>query len=152
VLLGAKPHVEELGPFVYDSVQKRSDLQWNHSADTVSFRQRVTQFFNREKTLAATQGRFDSDQVKITTINILFLGMKIVVGPELWHFILDALLWTTDRKRLFDDVAVRDLIFGYKRKLVGAGGLAIELPFPGLVPNYTRDDKDPECVSSRLPP
>src|SRR5689334_22727379 len=86
VLKGAKPHVEEIGPFIYRMTQLRSDLAFDYKADTLAFRQQIYQTFDSIETSQRTNGRFNTDQIHFTSINILFHGMKAVVGPVSFRF------------------------------------------------------------------
>jgi len=143
VLKGERPNVEELGPFIYRQTQLRSDLEFNYENDTLSFRQQIYQTFLPEETFKRTNGRFRTDDIPITTINILFFGMKAVVGKEFWHILNDIAMWNTDYKRMFDVRTVNELIEGYvvRHKI---GPVTIPISFPGLVPSHVDPMTDPE--------
>lgn len=144
LLLGGKPVLDEIGPFVYNQMQLRSDVEFNKTMDTVQFRQQMYQVFDAEETNRRTKGRFQSDRVKFTSVNILFQGMKAIVGIESWHLINDVTLWSNDFDRLFASLSVYDLIEGYKVNLKVAPGINIPIAFPGLSPGYKIAKKDPE--------
>lgn len=141
VLEGAKPKLEEIGPFCYTTFQHRGDFKWHEDQDTLEYREHMFYVFNKERTLEKTNGKFDTDKVKITTYNILFDGMKTLVGKNFWHIICDFLLWKNDYKRLFSQRTVLEYATGYKEE-IELGFLKIPVPFPGLYPNLTRS-KDP---------
>lgn len=143
VLKGAKPRLEEIGPFIYKQTQLRDDLEFDYPSDRLSFRQQVYQTFDVAQTIDRTDGKFSTDQVKVTTVNILFLGMKAIVGRELWHLINEVTLWNTDLKRMFDTRTVHELIEGYKVPLK-LGPVTIPISFPGLVPSHVKPRSDPE--------
>ena len=83
VLKGAKPNLDELGPFVYAQTQLRADLEFDYKNDTLAFRQQIYQTFLPEETFKRTNGKFDRDDVLFTSINILFFGMKAIVEKGL---------------------------------------------------------------------
>lgn len=141
ILRGHKPQLEEVGPFVYNTFQYRSDFRWDEDADTVTFREHSYYVFDREKTLAKTAGRFDSDQVKVLTLNLLFQGMRAQVGTFYWKEICDKLLWKTDMHRLFTNRKVVEMLNGYEEKLEILG-FKVPIRFPGIYPNLTKW-KDP---------
>jgi len=143
VLKGEKPHLEEIGPFIYHQTQLRSDVQFNYEDDTIGFRQQIYQTFLPKETLKRTNGRFNRDDVKFLSTNILFFGMKAVVGKEAWHLINDITLWDNDFKRLFDTRTVREMIEGYSVPLK-VGPVVIPISFPGLVPSHVKANTDPE--------
>lgn len=145
VLAGTeRPHLEEIGPFIYQQTQVRHDAQFDHENDLLSFRQQIYQTFDPVATSLATGGRFTTDQVRFCTINILFFGMSSVVGNEAWHLINDVTLWNTDFKRLFAFNTVLETIEGYTVPLK-VGPVTIPIPFPGLVPSF-RDKSLPHSI------
>eukprot|EP00929_Paragymnodinium_shiwhaense_P113198 TRINITY_DN81457_c0_g1_i1.p1 TRINITY_DN81457_c0_g1~~TRINITY_DN81457_c0_g1_i1.p1 ORF type:complete len:560 (+),score=49.15 TRINITY_DN81457_c0_g1_i1:107-1786(+) len=141
----AKPNLVEVGPFVYAQPQLRWDVTWEPSNDTISYRQHTYIEFDREETMRLTDGRHSSDaDIVITTINMLFLGMKSQVGKDYWHLICDALLWRSDHARLFEERTARELILGYEVEVkLPLIGNVFKLTFPGLMPNLP-DASDPD--------
>eukprot|EP00510_Aplanochytrium_minuta_P001381 CAMPEP_0184011238 /NCGR_PEP_ID=MMETSP0954-20121128/3707_1 /TAXON_ID=627963 /ORGANISM="Aplanochytrium sp, Strain PBS07" /LENGTH=566 /DNA_ID=CAMNT_0026291015 /DNA_START=92 /DNA_END=1792 /DNA_ORIENTATION=- len=133
VLKGEKPHLQELGPFVYDSFQHRSGFIWN--TDTLAYREHTWYRFNKEKTLKRSNGRFNTDNIQITTFNMIFLGMRAKIGMELLDTVCTSLFWINDFKRLFTKRTVRELLTGYS---VHVPVLGAPIKFPGFWPNSTR--------------
>ncbi|KAH9258384.1 hypothetical protein BASA81_003433 [Batrachochytrium salamandrivorans] len=55
VLAGTeRPHLEEIGPFIYQQTQVRHDAQFDHENDLLSFRQQIYQTFDPVATSLAT--------------------------------------------------------------------------------------------------
>mmetsp|Transcript_10729 Transcript_10729/g.12293 ORF Transcript_10729/g.12293 Transcript_10729/m.12293 type:complete len:587 (-) Transcript_10729:445-2205(-) len=140
VLKGAKPHLEEIGPFVYNSFQVRSDFKWNSIDDTLSYREHTWYTFNRKRTLQRTNGKYNNDTVRITTLNMLFFGMKAQVGLELLQTVCDFLGWTNDFKRLFTQKSISELLQGYEIDIPFS---KFPIKFPGIYPNLTKTE-DPD--------
>lgn len=80
ILIGEKPVVEELGPFVYDNNQIRDDIRWSDDGNEMSFRQKTNYYFNKEMTMRMSNGEFDSDDIAVTTMNFMFYGAKAILG------------------------------------------------------------------------
>lgn len=140
-----KPRLEEVGPFVYTAFRNRSDVEFEDGGDTVSYRQHFWIEFNEKETMEQTKGKYNSDKdVKITTINVLFNGMRVQVGRSYWHMISDLLLWKTDYARLFEHRTPVELIQGYNVEL-DLMGLHVNINFPGLFANHALN-KDPDMV------
>lgn len=141
-----KPALEEVGPFIYKRHSIRSDTVFSKAADTVSFRLRSWIEFDAEATSIATKGRHKSDtEAVITTINMLFLGMRVQAGRSYWHLICDHLLWKSDFKRLFEHRTPRELLAGYTVNIKLPLLPAIPIAFPGLQPNLPVD-QDPDMI------
>jgi len=135
ILEGEKPHVEELGPWVYRMEQVREDMEWSHQNDTLSYREHSFLVFDREETLSRTGGRFRSDDVEVTTVNLVFWGMEYVLGRSLWYDICTYFKWTDEYSRVFTKRTVREILTGYKIHVAGF----IPVSFPGLFPNLTKN-------------
>ncbi|GJQ79427.1 Snmp2 [Trypoxylus dichotomus] len=48
ILVGQKPVVEEIGPFVYEEYRQKEDVIYNEETDTYTYRQRFIFHFNKE--------------------------------------------------------------------------------------------------------
>jgi len=70
VLLGAKPVVQEVGPYVYTEEHHKSDLQWNTNG-TVTYKQIRTWHYLPDR----TPGSLD-DQV--STLNIILVRVSLL--------------------------------------------------------------------------
>lgn len=149
VLQGAKPIVDEIGPFVYRNHQLRFDLEWNRSEDTLSYRQHNFHVFDAHETKRQTNGTYDSDDVKVITMNMVFQGMQAQIGNLYWHIVCDYLVWENDFDRMFSELTVSQLLEGYAVD-VEILGATISLPFPGIYPNYTKKEDDPQYVHKSI--
>ncbi|GAA56005.1 Lysosome membrane protein 2 [Clonorchis sinensis] len=71
VLAGARPHLEEVGPYVYRERRERFDVQFGNGSEshTVRFKYRIFYYFDRNKSIN------DPSTVRITTPNLYFLVM-----------------------------------------------------------------------------
>lgn len=137
---GVKPALEQIGPFVYNYYMNRSDVVFEMDGASLSYAQHTWTEFNAVETSAMTNGKHQSDNdVKITSINMLFLGMRVQAGRSYWHLICDALLWKNDFQRLFEHRTPRELLQGYSVAIKAPLLPAIELKFPGLFPNLPLD-------------
>ncbi|GBG32781.1 Sensory neuron membrane protein 1 [Hondaea fermentalgiana] len=145
VLQGEKPHLEELGPWIYTTYQIRSDFEWNASADTLAYREHSYYVFDPVETMIRTGGRFDTDKIEITTLNILFLAMDAVLGKFWWYEVTSHTIYKTDFNRLFTRKTVHELLTGYKDWVFGE----IPIEFPGLYSNVTQD-KDPHFLQKTI--
>jgi hypothetical protein len=145
VLDGHKPNLEEVGPFAYKYSQIRSNFSWS-SDDQVRYSQHVGVTFDAEETYRRSNGKFSSSDIKVTTVNVIFSGIKAKIGPTLWHFACKFLLWEHDYERLFTTKSVEDLVHGYSVSLDGAFSWVptpIPISFPGIFPNL-KPSEDPE--------
>lgn len=150
---GAKPLLQEIGPFVYNYHRIRINVTFDMDGERLSFHQHKWIEFNQEETSALTGGRYVSDtDVKITTINMIFLGMRIQAGRSYWHAISDMMLWHNDSKRLFEERTPRELLQGYSVAVNLPFLPTIQLKFPGLHPNLVMasdpDMKSPSKIRS----
>ena len=149
MLNGAKPSVEELGPFVFKSYQYRYNVSWDKQNDTMEYRQHNFYVFDAEQTRIDTNGRFDSDEISILTVNMVFLAMQSQIGDAYWHIVCDYLLWKDDFDRLFTSKTIRELLGGYEVN-VEILGAKIPIEFPGIYPNYTKKELDPSYVNPSI--
>mmetsp|Transcript_22466 Transcript_22466/g.44139 ORF Transcript_22466/g.44139 Transcript_22466/m.44139 type:complete len:587 (+) Transcript_22466:153-1913(+) len=145
VLLGEKPRLDEIGPFVYETSQIREDFTWNVSEDTLSYRQHTYYVFDPAETLRRTKGRFATDDIEIITLNILFAAMEVVLGDFYWYEVATRFIYKNDFDRLFTRKSVHKLLTGYKDE-IKLLGKHIDIKFPGLYPNVTKKE-DPAFIS-----
>lgn len=138
------PKLEEIGPFVYETKRTRVVDHFDVGGSEVTYHQHTWQEFLPEETMKATNGQYDCDDcVKISTLNLLFNGMRLQVGRRWWHTISDLLLWKEDEDRLFEHRTPKELLQGYSVDIELPGGIKLPLAFPGLYPNLDVK-KDPD--------
>ena len=68
VLRGAKPKVQEVGPYTYRMTKERIDIKFNHSIGTVTGKSKKTYYFDREMSSG------DLTDV-VTTINLAYISL-----------------------------------------------------------------------------
>jgi len=146
MLEGAKPSVEEIGPFVFKSYQYRYNVTWDKMNDTMEYRQHNFYVFDAEQTKINTNGRFETDDVEMLTLNMVFLAMQSQIGDAYWHIVCDYLLWKDDFSRLFTFKTIHELMDGYETD-VEILGAKIPIAFPGIYPNYTKKELDPSYIN-----
>lgn len=102
---GAKPVLQQVGPYTYLEVREKYNLDWNHTKGTVSYRQNISFFFNEEM----SNGLKETDY--ITTINAVMVIAAQVFGTQN-NLILNA-VWSQLEKGLdlFDRHTVGELLF-----------------------------------------
>merc|ERR1719331_634231 len=93
----------------------KHNVSFNSFSDgTVTYRQHQSLEFNEKETFEATNGTYNSDsQVRITSVNLIFNGMRMQAGRSYWHLICDFLLWKDDFHRLFEQRTPQELVRGY---------------------------------------
>lgn len=69
IMRGAKPRLQEVGPYVYKQHRHKFDIKYNEKDDTVTYRQRLIHIFDQE-----LSGRFKADDV-VTVVNPALLSM-----------------------------------------------------------------------------
>ncbi len=121
VLEGAKPSLEEIGPFVYQFYQMRYNFEWDSNRDELSYSQHTSLIFDPVLTAKATNGKISSDDLKITNINLVFMGMQSQLPECFWPEVAYFLKWHDDKEKLFDTRSVNELINGYEVPLEVAG-------------------------------
>ena len=154
---GAKPVVRELGPFIYTRAKHRLNVSWDIEADTFTYREWEPFVFDREKTIAASDGRYDDDtNVFVTSVDLVFLGSVPRTGPWLydeWYQARLLLNGGDETALLFTTQSVRSFVTGYDRSsgktpggvrgdAMGEGmssAFVDPAPSPGLIDNFTRD-------------
>uniref|UniRef100_A0A7S2RX12 Uncharacterized protein n=1 Tax=Mucochytrium quahogii TaxID=96639 RepID=A0A7S2RX12_9STRA len=147
VLRGEKPNLKELGPWVYNAYQLRSDFDWDKENDTLAYREHSYYVFNVNETKRLSG--FDSDNVYITTINMLFLGIPYTVGVTYWEMVCNFLGWKTDEQKLFTKRPVSEFLAGYEVEVeinLFVKTYKIPIKFPGMYPNLTKEE-DPSYKS-----
>lgn len=132
VLNGSKPKLQEIGPFVYNYVQLRSDFQW-HPDDTLTYRQHTVKSFNKQETFKQSNGQYSSANVKVLSLNLLFNALRAQVGNLYWEVASD-MLWRSDFERLFSTLTVDQYINGYSVTL-NIANISVPIHFPGLQPD-----------------
>lgn len=142
---GAKPKLVEVGPFVYKQYQSRKDIKFDSESDMVSYRQHTWSEFDKDETLARSNGVYHSDtDVKITTLNLIFSGMRTMTSQSALHM-LGGLLWRSDFERLFEQRTPRELLEGYNVTFKLMGLPVHTVAFPGIAPNLPKA-KDPNML------
>jgi hypothetical protein len=141
VLKGQKPVLEEIGPFVYDQSQIREDFKWSWLLDTLSYRQHSEYQFNRAKTLELSNGKYSTDKVPITTMNLVFSGLKAAVGEKYLWEACEALGWRSELQRVFTTRLVIEMLHGYQEHVAILPHLGeIPVSYPGLFPNVSKTE------------
>lgn len=161
IVQGAVPIIEEVGPFIYDQYDTRFNYRWLNNDEEIQFQTHSLFLFNREDTLAATDGRFGTDEVNITSIGMAFLGAAKVFSQQpadlprqLLNYVwsVSGGGWSTETKvgQLFPTRTVREHVFGYEyedfAKITPASPPNPDLLFPydGLLKNlsFARSTKE----------
>lgn len=140
ILDGKLPKVEEIGPFVYKNNQIRSEVNVDKEKDEVSFRLHCSTEFLPVETLEKS-GRFETDDVKITTFNMIFFGAEAALGHALWFAEFNPY---PDRDKMFTTLTVHDILYGYDATLSGR-----VVKFPGFLPNLNQTE-DPDYTGIHI--
>ena len=153
---GAKPVVEEVGPFMYTRAKHRLNVSWDIEGDTFTFREWEPFSFDREETVAASNGRYDDDtNVFVTNVDLVFLGSMPQTGPWIydeWYQARLLLDGGDETDLLFTTQSVRSFVTGYHRtsgtmpgdirgEAMRKGRLGVFVDpagSPGLLDNFTR--------------
>nr|XP_045610405.1 lysosome membrane protein 2-like isoform X1 [Procambarus clarkii] len=111
---GAKPVLQQVGPYTYLEVREKYNLDWNHTKGTVSYRQNISFFFNEEM----SNGLKETDY--ITTINAVMVTVAAKIenlGPAVQA--MAELAFLRFKESLFISRSVGELLFrGYKEPLL----------------------------------
>jgi len=143
--LGAKPKLVEVGPFVYRQHQSRKDIEFDSESDMVTYRQHTWIELDRNETMARTHGAYRSDtDVKITTLNLIFSGMRTMASRRALHT-FGGLLWKNDYERLFEERTPRELLEGYNVTFKMMGLPVYTVTFPGFFPVLPKS-QDPNML------
>ena len=150
VLSGMKPVVREIGPFVYVERQERYDLTWDAVKDTMSYREHKYYVYDKARTVRAQYEKSslakveifsDPKGIRITSINAISLGALAKLGPNYWKM-TERIVWKNDFQRLFSQQTPDEYVNGYDVPGLGALGLS----FPGINPNISIREDDPDYV------
>ena len=107
ILKGDKVRVKERGPFVYAVVKQKINVAWDkYGEDEVTYQDWTHYKFDREKTMAETNGKHKSDNETFTVVNAFFWGMEAQAGKEIWKLYFKDY---TPKNRMFAKLSVRDL-------------------------------------------
>ncbi|KAK7066711.1 Scavenger receptor class B, member 2 [Halocaridina rubra] len=110
---GAKPALQEVGPYTYEEVRTKFDMEWNNTDDTVTYLQNKTFFFREE-----LSSGLESDRV--TTINALMVAIakKVEQLPSAIQALVE-LVFLRFQETLFITKPVSELLFkGYEAPLL----------------------------------
>jgi hypothetical protein len=129
----AKPHVVELGPYVYSHNMRRFQANWSDDSTLLSYKTQTYYLFNPELSNGS-----ESDVV--TSANLPFLGIAGVLGGSATdRFFLDLLYGATKPfDRLFVQRPVHELLFGYDDPKLSKVGLP---KYSGLLANYSSEEE-----------
>jgi len=140
ILDGKLPKVEEIGPFVYKNNQIRSEVKVDKEKDEASFRLHCSTEFLPLETLEKS-GQFETDEVAITTFNMIFFGAEAALGHALWFAEFNPY---PDRDKMFTTLTVHDILYGYDTTLSGR-----VVKFPGFLPNFNKTE-DPDYTGIHI--
>lgn len=115
---GAKPNLQQVGPYTYEEGRLKYDLKWNDEQGTISSRQNKTFYFRED----LSNGHKESD--KITTINAVMISVasKVKDLSSIVH-VLGQLFFIRFDTSPFVTKTVGELLFhGYEEPLVKAIG------------------------------
>ncbi|CAL4110951.1 unnamed protein product, partial [Meganyctiphanes norvegica] len=111
---GAKPNLQQLGPYTYEEGRLKHDFKWNDDLGIITYRQNKSFYFRED----LSEGNLETD--KITTINAVMISLasKLSTLPDFAHGIGQIFL-----KRFnvnpFITRTVGELLFaGYKEPLL----------------------------------
>lgn len=115
ILKGAKPKVEEVGPFAFIEKKRKVDIDWDVFSSTVAYRNNETYFFLQQP------GSLMLDTL-ITTINPVLLGLASMADdpklPEAAHAVLELYFWRFNMEP-FITRSARELLFeGYNEDIL----------------------------------
>ncbi|XP_058137210.1 scavenger receptor class B member 1 isoform X1 [Dasypus novemcinctus] len=123
ILKGAKPQVEERGPYVYREFRQKRNITFNGN-DTVSFLEYRTFRFEPAKSRG-----LESDYIVMP--NILVLGSAVMMEDRPMSLkLLMTLAFSTLGERAFMNRTVADIMWGYEDPLVDL----INKYFPDMIP------------------
>lgn len=140
VLQGAKPNLEEVGPFVYKQYRKAVNLSWSADSTEITWKYYMYHEFVPELSVM-------SDETNMTSLNMAFWGLAamlnhpgdVTMGSPL-HMIVEG-SGLNEFQRVFNHRPMKEIIFGYDNDpiLEQVSRLLIPVPtrFPGLVDNFT---------------
>ncbi|XP_050732113.1 lysosome membrane protein 2-like isoform X2 [Eriocheir sinensis] len=110
---GAKPVLQEVGPFTYEEVRVKYSFEWDDYEGTVSYLQNKSYMFRED----LSNGLKESDP--ITTINVLMVSLAASLAQHPALLVLLELLFLRFSQTLFIRRAVGDLLFrGYPEPLL----------------------------------
>ena len=118
ILLGQKPRVEEVGPFVYTEKKRKANIVWDDLEDTVSFSLNNTFHFQPH-----LSGSF-SESTQITTVNSVMLALASMAADHTWteavHGLLEILVWRFNMEPFVTHSAGELLFKGYEEDIIRA--------------------------------
>ena len=93
---------------MYKNNQIRSEVKVDKEKDEASFRLHCSTEFLPVETLEKS-GQFETDDVAITTFNMIFFGAEAALGHALWFAEFNPY---PDRDKMFTTLTVHDILYG----------------------------------------
>ena len=111
-LSGAKPELDQVGPFVYEERWSKVDVKWSRDGKTVDYRKVKTFGFRRDLSVA-------SDRTAFTTLNVPMISALTTIKYEsgLVGNALNTLL-KLFKQEAFEVRPLKELLWGYDNPLV----------------------------------
>lgn len=114
-LKGAKPVLQEVGPFVYDEEWEKVNVTWLDDGAQVEYSQKKTYFFNRQQSVG-------DEEMVLTLPNVPML--TAITTLEFASKVLRSVLGTTFEvlhQKPFAKLSIKDIMWGYENPLVKIG-------------------------------
>ncbi|XP_076446440.1 lysosome membrane protein 2-like isoform X2 [Babylonia areolata] len=124
---GAKPVLEQMGPYTYREKREKINITFDDNNTTISYRERQWYFFDRNASVGPETDNF-------TTVSLPMLTIVNLVRFEYFWVkdLLDFLLSKTN-EHLFVNLSVEELMWGYEDNLLKEAKAIFDrfhLPFP----------------------
>lgn len=136
---GDRPRLQECGPYTYQMLEKKIDVQF-HENDTVTYRTQPTYIFDRELSGG------DEDDI-IWTVNIPLVNAADAVKSNRFLKTVIQVAQKIHRFKTLRTLTVKELLWGYQSHVMDWARTMQEVPYPhpqfGLLVGFNNTPQEP---------